>query len=892
MLPTRIILAAVCAVLCVSPCRSDDSRSRPGMAEFCKHRKDGKLYPDPWDCRAYIYCSGGYAYRALCGKGLYYDNQSQMCDYDIGSCMGNTGKTDAEGSDGFMTAIHTDHAAQKTYPTTRNPPDTEVPQYPEETDQHKEEPVVYSQPEARQSTAATSSLGQHELSSMMPEAMESAMSSLMRQLQRESDMAKTMKGKFRPFKMVQKFLKAAPMSLHLSLPGFVITNASSILMQRLGASSKQKGVAVLQSFGSPLSANHKRLYADEKLPTPEPGTCPWPRYYCDGQSAFRSFSGACNNLVKPILGRSFTPSQRFVPAQYGDGIQSLRKAVDGSDLPNARYVSYTINEEAPVRHHMHSMWVLQWGQFVDHDLTLTAISQIPTDPTGLGETVDIECGEDGCDTPETLGQCVPVMVPEQDPDFKGHLKCLEFVRSQGVPNLKCSMGAREQVNQLTSFLDASNVYGSTLEEVDRLRDFSDSQRGRLKSSPHPSAGKKTLLPTTTDDPDCIELQGPGSKCFFAGDERANEHNTLTVMHTMWMREHNRLEAQMHSLNPHWTGDRLFNEVRKIVGAMVQHITFNEFLPLVLGADVVSKEGLRLQKYEHYMGYDNTVDPRIASGFATAAYRFGHSLLVNKFPRVNEKNEKVGDDDLSTLFFRPSLILDEAKGGIDGYVRGLCSHTHNMVDRFITKQVTNKLFSENPPTALGLDLVTLNIQRGRDHGIPGYNTYRQWCGLRKATNFEDLVDIEDENVKQKFRKLYKHVDDIDLFPAGLSEKPVKGGLVGPTFACIIGRQFSRIRKGDRFWYENPGPAGFNKDQLNEIRKTSLSKVLCTNSDQVNNIQPAVMDLPFRQAYPDPSYPSNSNRLPMDWYTIMWQADMNSLKNCSSLPGLHLNPWKEF
>ena len=57
-------------------------------AEFCKSRKDGKLYPDPYDCRAYIYCSGGYAYRALCGKGLYYDEETQMCDYDFGSCAG------------------------------------------------------------------------------------------------------------------------------------------------------------------------------------------------------------------------------------------------------------------------------------------------------------------------------------------------------------------------------------------------------------------------------------------------------------------------------------------------------------------------------------------------------------------------------------------------------------------------------------------------------------------------------------------------------------------------------------------------------------------------------------------------------------------------------------
>lgn len=73
--------------------------------------------------------------------------------------------------------------------------------------------------------------------------------------------------------------------------------------------------------------------------------------------------------------------------------------------------------------------------------------------------------------------------------------------------------------------------------------------------------------------------------------------------------------------------------------------------------------------------------------------------------------------------------------------------------------------------------------------------------------------------------------------------MQGGLVGPTFACIIGIQFRQSRKCDRFWYETDDPnLRFTEAQLNEIRKTTLSKIVCENMDSPGDMQRAAFDLP--------------------------------------------------
>lgn len=147
---------------------------------------------------------------------------------------------------------------------------------------------------------------------------------------------------------------------------------------------------------------------------------------------------------------------------------------------------------------------------------------------------------------------------------------------------------------------------------------------------------------------------------------------------------------------------------------------------------------------------------------------------------------------------------------------------------------------------GFDLVAINIQRGRDHGINGYTEYRQICqvdGFRKARTFEDLAPVISRDRIKLLKKAYDDVDDIDLFIGMVMEAPVDDALVGPTFLCLIGDTFARAKKGDRFFYDLGGQAGsFTEAQLDQIRRTSLARIICDNSKTISEVQPLVMRQP--------------------------------------------------
>uniref|UniRef100_A0A2P2HZE6 Peroxidasin-like n=3 Tax=Hirondellea gigas TaxID=1518452 RepID=A0A2P2HZE6_9CRUS len=554
---------------------------------------------------------------------------------------------------------------------------------------------------------------------------------------------------------------------------------------------------------------------------------------------YRTIDGTCNNMDNPIWGSSLTGFQRLLPPIYENGFNSpvgwsKTKVYYGYFKPSPRLVSTRImSNEASSPDEQCTHMLMQWGQFLDHDID-HALPSISTESFREGIDCRRSCAYSA--------PCFPIEIPYDDPRVYRH-RCMEFTRSSAV----CGSGMtsvffntvlpREQINQLTSFIDASQVYGSSYSETQQLRNFTDNL-GEMRIGISMPSGKP-LMPFSGGAPiDCRRDHGESAiDCFLAGDVRANEQTALLGMHTIWFREHNRIAKDLKRVNPHWDGDTIFHETRKILGSLMQHITYKHWLPHILGHKAMAQLG-------PYKGYDPTVNPTISNSFATAAFRFGHTLVNPMLHRLNATFQPTrhGHLPLHKAFFSPWRLVQE--GGVDPLMRGLLATPAKLkkAGQFLNTELTEKLFRSAHEVAL--DLAAINIQRGRDHALPGYLEWRKYCNLSEPNSFDDLrQDIRSDEVRRKLHQLYGHPGNVDVWVGGLLEDVVEGGRVGPTLACILADQFRRLRDGDRFWYENPSI--FKPEQLLQIRRMTLGRILCSGGDDIQDVTKNVFILPHNQ-----------------------------------------------
>ncbi|MBE9128936.1 MULTISPECIES: peroxidase family protein [unclassified Coleofasciculus] len=514
---------------------------------------------------------------------------------------------------------------------------------------------------------------------------------------------------------------------------------------------------------------------------------------------FRSFDGSGNNITNPSYGAAETELIRLLEPDYGDGISSPA----GANRPNPRAISNAISRQSssvfnPINA---SDWLWQWGQFIDHDIDLTE--------------------------PLTGGQFAPIIVPDNDPVFAPG-SIIPFRRNEAAPGTGTSIdNPRQQVNALTSYIDASQVYGSDSVRANSLRTL---EGGKLKTSdgnllPFNIGGLPNANPPRI--PGAPSL--PDDQLFVAGDVRANEQIGLTAVHTLFVREHNRLadEIAAEPTTPQKAAEAgltvdeyIYQTARRIVGAQIQVITYNEFLPLLLGDSA----------FGDYTGYNANVDAGMSNEFANAAYRFGHSLLSPELQRINNDGSSPGAIALRDSFFNPQVIVDE---GIDSLLLGLASQKAQNVDALLVEDVRSFLFAAGGG---GLDLAAVNIQRGRDHGLPSYNAARTALGLGVYNSFEEITS--DAEIAQQFRFIYgvdefgnDNINDVDLWIGGIAEDHVNGGLVGELFYTIMADQFGRSRDGDRFFYLNDE---YLLSLKPEIGSTTLSEIIRRNSN-ITSIQ---------------------------------------------------------
>jgi len=321
----------------------------------------------------------------------------------------------------------------------------------------------------------------------------------------------------------------------------------------------------------------------------------------------------------------------------------------------------------------------------------------------------------------------------------------------------------------------------------------------------------------------------------------NEQLNLIVIHTLFLREHNRVAAELEKLNPRWSDDKIYQEARRITTAEYQHVVYKEWLPIIIGNTFMKSYGLFPLSSGYSFDYADNFDTRINNEFATAAFRFGHSMIPRTFT-ARTKGRSDQTLNLREIFFKPQAMA--TPGFLDGMVKGMTEQGSALWDNSFIPDIRDHLFESRPGRG-GLDLVAINIQRGRDHGIPGYNKYRKICLGREAKTWEDLRDSLSSDQIRRLRRLYNTVDDVDLYVGGFLEAAHEDSILGPVFKCIIGDQFARLKKGDRFFYDLglDRKTAFTPNQLTQIRKVSMARLICDNTDDIDRIQPLAFKLPI-------------------------------------------------
>lgn len=585
----------------------------------------------------------------------------------------------------------------------------------------------------------------------------------------------------------------------------------------------------------------------------------------------QSLDGSGNNLANPTWGQSGRPYSRVAPARYADGRSA---PVTG---PNSRTVSNRLFND--IHQNIFSergvtQWGFTWGQFLDHTFGLRE-GRTPGDPQG--EDMNI-----------------PFNAADPQESFRNDLGVIPFSRSTPAPGTGIT-NPRQQLNTVSSYIDSFAVYGGTNSRLEWLRqgpvDGNVTNNNAQLLLPGGYLPRRDARGDPASAP-VMEVDGrliaTPTRAAVAGDVRANENIALQATQTLFAREHNRIAAL---LPASLSQEDRFQIARRIVIAEQQYITYTEFLPAM---------GVALPAYT---GYQPGVDSTLSNEFATVGYRahsqiHGEIELETEAARYNQASldaleaqgvEIAVDGDevelavpLNVAFFNPDLVEQLQLGPLLQAI-GLESQYNN--DEQIDNQLRSVLFqipvAGNPGCLDGpelpdcfhgvVDLGAIDIERGRDHGMPSYNQLRQAYGLPAKTsftaitgeatdqfptgtngddpaslNFARLTDIfgvsfglteerdptsaaRETTVAARMRALYGNVNNLDAFTGMIAEPHVAGSDLGELQRAIWAREFQRLRDGDRFFYGADPGLTFIRNTYGIDFRRSLGDIIAANTD---------------------------------------------------------------
>ncbi|XP_049638484.1 dual oxidase 1 [Suncus etruscus] len=508
------------------------------------------------------------------------------------------------------------------------------------------------------------------------------------------------------------------------------------------------------------------------------------------------FDGWYNNHKQHKWGSKGSPLQRLVPASYADGVY---QAYGEPYLPNPRSLSNSIMRGPAGQPSLRNRTVL--GVFFGYHV--------------LSDLVSVD--RPGCPA-EFLNIHIPPGDPVFDPRGQGDV-VLPFQRSRWDPRTGQSPGhPRDLTNEATGWLDGSAIYGPSQSWSDALRSFSG---GQLASGPEPGFPRDAaspLLAWSAPDP-ATGQRGPRGLYAF-GAARGNREPFSRALGLLWFGFHNACARRLAARHPAWRDEQLFQHARRTVVATYQSIAMYEWLPSFLG-----------EQPPKYAGYNPSLDPSISPEFVVASEQFLSTMVP---PGVYMRNASCHFQWVSwnssisrALRVCNSYWSRKHPQNVEDVVSlllGMASQIAEREDHVVVEDVQD--FWPGPLKFSRTDYLASCLQRGRDLGLPSYIKARAALGLPPVSSWQDInPDLSKINatVLEAIAALYNQdLSRLELLPGGLLE--IREGNPGLLFHDIVLDQFRRLRDGDRFWFENTKNGLFSKEEITEIRNTSLRDVL--------------------------------------------------------------------
>ncbi|NWQ96895.1 DUOX2 oxidase, partial [Burhinus bistriatus] len=518
------------------------------------------------------------------------------------------------------------------------------------------------------------------------------------------------------------------------------------------------------------------------------------------------YDGWYNNLLHHSRGSVGARLLRLLPANYADGVY---QALQEPHVPNARQLSNVVarGPSGLPSHRNTTVLAVFFGFHVLSDILGTEKPGCPAEFLNI----HVPSGDLVFD-PAGTGD---VVLPFQRIDW-----AMETGQSPNSP--------REQINEVTGWLDGSSIYGPSHSWSDALRSFTGGQLasgfgGRL---PRETDGRvpmwKALDPSTG--------QGGPQGIYDLGSAWGNENRFLQAESIAWFRYHNHRAMVLAQEHPTWSDEDLFQHARKWVIATFQSIVLYEWLPTLLGTSV-----------PEYKGYQQHLDPSLSPEFVVAARQFLATMVP---PGIYKRDTQCRFQEVpgpggsfpavrlcNSYWNRESPGLQQAEA-VDNLLLGMSSQIAEQEDNIVVEDLQDYWYG--PLKYSRTDYVANWLQRGRDLGLPTYNQARERFGLDPLQNWSDLAPHLEQQVLEKVAALYaNNMARLELLPGGMLE--VNGSL----FSAIILDQFVRLRDGDRFWFENTKNGLFTVEEIREIRNTTFHNVLAavTHAD-TTNLQPHV------------------------------------------------------